>query len=235
MPSRVLGFIPRVGVSRASGIFVALIVICTMLSIAAPKFLTSYNIGIVIRQASFVAIVAMGLHLLDNLEPAPADRAVPRFLHQGLQMRRGLVIRRGSIADCLLEKRPQQSTSKGLRKDPDGWNCQRQARLLLPDHVRKVRLAKVILDFLAAPQLKRLGQVEADIFGLPALLLYPLLHHRFVADDPPKSLVDRAARAAADLTVGTVIVFVHVALASRDTARRPPRLPQVGRRAELRE
>ncbi len=60
MPSRVPGLITRFSVFRASGIFVALMVISTLLSIAAPKFLTSYNIGIVIRQISFVAIIAMG-------------------------------------------------------------------------------------------------------------------------------------------------------------------------------
>jgi ribose transport system permease protein len=52
--------IARMGRFREGGIFVALIVICAMLTIATPKFLTSYNIGIVIRQVSFVAIVAMG-------------------------------------------------------------------------------------------------------------------------------------------------------------------------------
>lgn len=58
--------IPSIGITgkrihfRESGILVALIAICLALSIATPKFLTSYNIGIVIRQVSFVAIVAMG-------------------------------------------------------------------------------------------------------------------------------------------------------------------------------
>lgn len=42
-------------------------------------------------------------------------------------------------------------------------------------------------------------------------------------------IVDRAAKAAADLTVGTVIVLVHVALASRNTARRPQLAQVVGR------
>lgn len=52
--------VARIARFREGGIFVALIVICAMLSIGTPKFLTSYNIGIVIRQVSFVAIVAMG-------------------------------------------------------------------------------------------------------------------------------------------------------------------------------
>ena len=39
------------------------------------------------------------------------------------------------------------------------------------------------------------------------------------------TLADRIARTVADMTVGTVIVFVHVALADReaDRSRRPPR------------
>ncbi len=52
--------ISRVGLVREGGIFIALVVICFILSIATPKFLTPYNLGIVIRQVSFVAIVAMG-------------------------------------------------------------------------------------------------------------------------------------------------------------------------------
>jgi len=50
----------RTTVYREGGILAALIVLCVALSIAAPKFLSSYNLGIVIRQVSFVAIVAMG-------------------------------------------------------------------------------------------------------------------------------------------------------------------------------
>jgi ribose transport system permease protein len=49
---------------KESGILLALIVVSTALSLATPKFLTSYNIGIVIRQVSFVAIVAMGQTLV---------------------------------------------------------------------------------------------------------------------------------------------------------------------------
>lgn len=46
---------------KESGICLALIVLSVVLSVARPAtFLTQYNIGIVIRQVSFVAIVALG-------------------------------------------------------------------------------------------------------------------------------------------------------------------------------
>lgn len=35
--------------------------------------------------------------------------------------------------------------------------------------------------------------------------------------------VDRAMKAVADVTLGTVIVLVHVALAERELSRTPPR------------
>jgi hypothetical protein len=43
------------------------------------------------------------------------------------------------------------------------------------------------------------------------------------------SLVDRFAKAVSDVTVGTVIVLVHVALADRDRRKPQPVLPS-GRR-----
>jgi ribose transport system permease protein len=59
-PIKLPAAITRVGLVREGGIFIALVVICIGLSLATPKFLTSYNVGIVIRQVSFVAIVAIG-------------------------------------------------------------------------------------------------------------------------------------------------------------------------------
>ena len=52
---------------KESGILLALIVMCVGLSVTTSTFLTQYNIGVVIRQASFVAIVALGetLSLID--------------------------------------------------------------------------------------------------------------------------------------------------------------------------
>lgn len=63
-PLRLQDLLRRTNVYREGGILVALIVVCVALSIAAPKFLSSYNLGIVIRQVSFVAIVAMGQTLV---------------------------------------------------------------------------------------------------------------------------------------------------------------------------
>jgi len=59
-PWRLPGLLRRSGLHHEGGILAALIVVCVLLAIAAPKFLSSYNLGIVIRQVSFVAIVAMG-------------------------------------------------------------------------------------------------------------------------------------------------------------------------------
>lgn len=49
---------------KESGILIALVLLTLTLSIATDKFLTPYNIGIVIRQASFVAMVALGQTLV---------------------------------------------------------------------------------------------------------------------------------------------------------------------------
>lgn len=48
----------------ASGILVALIVLCLLLAIAAPAFLSQYNLSVVARQASFVGLVALGQTLV---------------------------------------------------------------------------------------------------------------------------------------------------------------------------
>ena len=47
-------------VFKESGIFLALLVLSTFLAFSAPMFLTQYNLGIVVRQISYVAIVALG-------------------------------------------------------------------------------------------------------------------------------------------------------------------------------
>jgi ribose transport system permease protein len=49
---------------RESGVVGALIVLCLALAIATPKFLTGYNLGIVIRQIAFVGMVALGQTLV---------------------------------------------------------------------------------------------------------------------------------------------------------------------------
>jgi ribose transport system permease protein len=49
---------------RESGILLALFLLCFGLSIARPSFLSQYNLGIVLRQVSYVAIVALGQTLV---------------------------------------------------------------------------------------------------------------------------------------------------------------------------
>nr|WP_321454968.1 ABC transporter permease [uncultured Cohaesibacter sp.] len=49
---------------EASGILVALIVLCVILSLATPSFLSQYNLSVVARQASFVGLVALGQTLV---------------------------------------------------------------------------------------------------------------------------------------------------------------------------
>lgn len=49
---------------KESGILLALIIMCIALSLATPNFLNQYNLGIVVRQASFVALVALGQTLV---------------------------------------------------------------------------------------------------------------------------------------------------------------------------
>ena len=49
---------------EASGVLIALIVLSAFLAIASPNFLTTYNLTVVIREASFVGLVALGLTLV---------------------------------------------------------------------------------------------------------------------------------------------------------------------------
>lgn len=48
----------------ASGILVALVVLCLFLAISTPSFLSQYNLSVVARQASFVGLVALGQTLV---------------------------------------------------------------------------------------------------------------------------------------------------------------------------
>jgi ribose transport system permease protein len=43
-----------------SGILIALALLCLVLAVASPNFRTAYNLAVVVRQASFVALVALG-------------------------------------------------------------------------------------------------------------------------------------------------------------------------------
>ena len=49
---------------EASGVLLALIALSAFLAIASPNFLTTYNLTVVIREASFVGLVALGLTLV---------------------------------------------------------------------------------------------------------------------------------------------------------------------------
>src|SRR6516165_9571868 len=49
---------------EASGVLVALIILCAILAIASPNFLTAFNLTVVIREASFVGLVALGQTLV---------------------------------------------------------------------------------------------------------------------------------------------------------------------------
>ena len=49
---------------EASGVLIALVVLCVVLSLVSPNFLNSYNLTVVIRQASFVGLVALGQTLV---------------------------------------------------------------------------------------------------------------------------------------------------------------------------
>lgn len=49
---------------RESGIILALLIMCLGLSLATPSFLTAFNLGMVIRQVSFIAIIALGQTLV---------------------------------------------------------------------------------------------------------------------------------------------------------------------------
>jgi ribose transport system permease protein len=45
---------------EASGILIALALLCVALTVASPNFRTAYNLAVVVRQASFVGLVALG-------------------------------------------------------------------------------------------------------------------------------------------------------------------------------
>jgi ribose transport system permease protein len=49
---------------REGGVLLALVVLALLLTIGTSKFLTPYNLGIVVRQIAFVAVVAMGQTLV---------------------------------------------------------------------------------------------------------------------------------------------------------------------------
>jgi ribose transport system permease protein len=49
---------------EASGVLVALILLCAILAVASPNFLTAFNLTVVIREASFVGLVALGQTLV---------------------------------------------------------------------------------------------------------------------------------------------------------------------------
>jgi len=49
---------------EASGVLMALILLCAILAIASPNFLTPFNLTVVIREASFVGLVALGQTLV---------------------------------------------------------------------------------------------------------------------------------------------------------------------------
>lgn len=48
----------------AAGIFLALALLCVALALATPNFLSAYNLTVVIRQASFVGLIALGQTLV---------------------------------------------------------------------------------------------------------------------------------------------------------------------------
>jgi ribose transport system permease protein len=49
---------------REGGVLLALILLCLLLTLGTDKFLTPYNIGIVVRQIAFVATIALGQTLV---------------------------------------------------------------------------------------------------------------------------------------------------------------------------
>ncbi|MGA2547717.1 MAG: ABC transporter permease [Rectinemataceae bacterium] len=50
--------------SRESGVVGALVILCLVLTVATGKFMTPYNLGIVVRQIAFVGMVALGQTLV---------------------------------------------------------------------------------------------------------------------------------------------------------------------------
>ena len=58
------GWLIRFRQWEASGVLIALIALVLALSLAAPNFLSTYNLSVVARQASFVGLVALGQTLV---------------------------------------------------------------------------------------------------------------------------------------------------------------------------
>jgi ribose transport system permease protein len=58
------GWLIRFRQWEASGVLIALIALVLALSLAAPNFLSAYNLSVVARQASFVGLVALGQTLV---------------------------------------------------------------------------------------------------------------------------------------------------------------------------
>jgi ribose transport system permease protein len=75
---------------EASGVLVALIVLCVILAVASPNFLTSFNLTVVIREASFVGLVALGQTLV--------------LLLGGIDLSVGAAAGLSSIVGCLMLK-----------------------------------------------------------------------------------------------------------------------------------
>ncbi len=65
MPADLLRWAPAALLrKRESGILIALIALCVLISAVTPKFMSSYNLSVVVRQVSFVGIVAAGQTLV---------------------------------------------------------------------------------------------------------------------------------------------------------------------------
>jgi ribose transport system permease protein len=63
-PSKSANWITRFRKWEASGVLIALVALCLALAVAAPSFLSQYNLSVVARQASFVGLVALGQTLV---------------------------------------------------------------------------------------------------------------------------------------------------------------------------
>jgi ribose transport system permease protein len=55
-----MGWVGQASRFEAFGIISALVIMCVLLSVSVDSFLTSFNLTVVIRQASFVGIIALG-------------------------------------------------------------------------------------------------------------------------------------------------------------------------------
>jgi ribose transport system permease protein len=75
---------------EASGVLMALILLCVILAISSPNFLTPFNLTVVIREASFVGLVALGQTLV--------------LLLGGIDLSVGAAAALSAIVGCLLLK-----------------------------------------------------------------------------------------------------------------------------------